>query len=142
MTRKTTFSKAGASFILVTLAFGLQVAGGAQPRQLALSEARELVVRSLEPTARNLPGLALDTFANPYDAPGFYSFEVSWANPHGSVIVGHFAVNKATGDVWEVVSCERIRSDALRALQKIMRSRIGLRATELHRLEGETPCER
>jgi hypothetical protein len=114
----------------------------ARTRDLNVAEARELVVQALDPSARKLPGLNLDSRQGS-KIPDFDQFEVLWdpgPNP-GSAVVGHFAVNVATGDVWELVLCRKRDSADLRRLQQTIRKRIGLGAEELHKLTGKAPCE-
>ena len=93
----------------------------------------------LDQSARKLPGLTFDFYSGA-KASNFYELAVLWNNPNGSAIVGHFAVNRATGDVWKLVLCTRVESAALRRLQQTLRERIGLGLEELHKLESEAPC--
>ena len=41
-----------------------------------------------------------------------------WPNPHGSPVLGYYAVNPWTGDVWDVMGCKRISSPAIQAEQR------------------------
>jgi hypothetical protein len=73
-------------------------------------------------------------------ARDFYTFEVGYYNPGGSGIIGHYAVHRATGNVWELIACKRLDARELRTLQSLLRKRIGLRADELKRLNDVSPC--
>ena len=74
--------------------------------------------------------------------PRFYFFAAEWDTPKSSAAggVGHYAVNRVTGDVWEVMGCDRVTS---RRAEKL-RARI-LKWTkpgkgEYERAKGFTPC--
>lgn len=59
-----------------------------------------------------------------YDLKNFYYFWVVGSRERDyprSNTVGYFAVNKKTGDVWEVVNMEHITSPQLAGVQKIIR---------------------
>jgi hypothetical protein len=97
----------------------------------------------MDPATRRLPKLGLEIIAHSADANyPFYEFEATWDNPEGSVVAGHFSVNRATGEVWVPVACYRIKSKDLTRLQTIMRKRIGLTSSEYHRLRRVAPCVR
>jgi hypothetical protein len=126
--------------VLVVLLIGSTATYG-RTRDLSVDEARRLVIQALYPTQRNLRGLDVG-FTQSAKIPGFYRFDVIWDNPDpGSVVVGAFAVNQATGDVWELALCRRKRSRDLARLQQDLRKAIGLTADELRKLRDETPCE-
>ena len=108
-------------------------------RGLNLDEARRLVVAALGPKVEKLPKFGVDLEYNQDDAD-FYRFEATWDNPGGSVLIGFFGVNRATGDVWRLVPCEKVGSGRLRRLQKELRRKIGLKAIERRELD-KAPCE-
>jgi len=113
----------------------------ARHRGLTQEEARELTIAALDPTARQLPKLGLDLEGDAAD-PDYYRFEVTWGNPKGSVVVGHFGVSRATGDVWKLIPCEKVTSSELEKLQGELRKRIGLSRDELRKVRTRTqPCE-
>jgi hypothetical protein len=64
---------------------------------------------ALDKTARALPKLRLDLYTDTKSPdPDFYEFAVTWDNTSGSVVVGFFAVNRATsGSVWYAVRWNR-----------------------------------
>jgi hypothetical protein len=110
-------------------------------RDLNVEEARRLAIQALRPTERAAPGLDAELAQSSHIA-GFYRFEITWNNPNpGSAVIGSYAVNKATGDVWELVQCRRMRSPDLKRLQQELRQAIGLSSRELHELREKTPCE-
>lgn len=113
----------------------------ARSRDLSVEEARRLAIQALQPTERAAPGLDVE-LAQSSHIEGFYRFEITWNNPNpGSVVIGSFAVNRATGDVWELVLCKRRRSGELNRLQQELRKAIGLDSKELHELRDKAPCE-
>lgn len=102
-------------------------AASADPRPLTHAEASDLVTRYLSSRgATRLTGFWLDDIPmEPY--PGFYSFSANWANPRGaSVVIGHYSVDRRTGDIWSAVICEEERSRTLRLAQGELRARIGM----------------
>jgi hypothetical protein len=113
----------------------------ARARDLTQGEARDLVMAALDPSARKLPKLGFDFYAD-FEFPDFYKLAVTRDNPNGSVIVGHFGVNRNTGEVWELVVCERVTSVDLKDLQKSLRKRIAVSPRELRKQAGKGPCVR
>ncbi len=111
-------------------------------RSLTEGEARELATMALPRFARAFPKLRLDAYEGYPGRPGFYWFEATAAVPdNASPVLGHFAVNQTTGDVWDSVSCERLTSPDLTKLQRRMRKRIHLSDRDLSRLSKLAPCE-
>jgi hypothetical protein len=111
----------------------------ARVRDLSLEEAQRLVVAALGPKVEKLPKFGLDVESDPDDTD-FYRFEATWDNPVGSVVIGFFGVDRATGDVWRLVPCEKIESGRLGRLQRELRRRIGSKSVQRRRLE-RVPCE-
>lgn len=111
-------------------------------RDLTKAEAQELVAIYLGKKVTSLPHFGLDTLAS-FDRPMFYAFEVTATNsaPDASPVIGSYAVNRATGDVWKLVVCERIDTPSLRRAQRTMISRIKLDRKEFRDLGARAPCE-
>ncbi len=107
-----------------------------------------MVYRALESQgATKLPKFGLEHYKNDY-FPDFCFFEASADHPGpGSGVVGHYAVDRSTGDVWDGVVCRELRSPGLENLQRTVRKRIGLTEKEYRKLRrpgpmcsaGETP---
>lgn len=117
-------------------------AGTNQSRKLTLAEARDLARLALAPSARTLPDLRFDPYQGYQGRPGFYWFEITASVPDDvSPILGHYAVNQATGDVWEPVQCKQVTSSDLSALPRRIRKRIALADQDLRRLSKMAPCE-
>jgi hypothetical protein len=69
----------------------------------------------------------------------FFYFYVMGTNPPpgtASVTVGHFAVNKHTGDLWSTVPEERVESVELRGVQEILRHAHRIGADTIARYRG------
>jgi len=109
-------------------------------RKLTVDEASELVQTALEEGgATNLPGFGVETEPPNHDYPNFYFFEAMWHNPGKSAVIGNYAVDSRTGDVWNAVVCKEMKSAALRAKQKKIRKRIGLSDEEYGRIKKPGP---
>jgi hypothetical protein len=59
------------------------------------------------------------------------------------VVIGNYAVDPSTGDVWSATSsCDELSTHALRRLQTKIRARIGLSDAEYKRIKSKGPlCE-
>jgi hypothetical protein len=76
------------------------------------------------------------------DSPGFQFLQAIWNNPKGSVNLGHYAVDRKTGDIWNAVICEHVISPSLVKLQNAIRNRIGLTRDEYRKARRPGPmCE-
>ncbi len=115
-------------------------AGSARPRDVTLGEARQLVALSLAPAARRLPGLEVEQYREGRSR-AFYWLTALANVRNASPILGHFAVSRATGEVWDAVACRKVESAELLAFQKELRHRIGIKAPENAVSSEEVPCE-
>ena len=70
----------------------------------------------------------------------FYLFAAYVDTPDRLVNVGDYGVNGSTGDIWELLECKRIDSNAVRDLQKRVRKSTGVSASQLKRLQETGPC--
>jgi hypothetical protein len=129
-------------FALVILACVFADAQSVQrPRELTIQEAHSILEASIPDATRRLPGYGFDDFAG-YNPAQFYFIEVIWDNPGGSVVWGNYAVDRATGDLWSAVICERITSKRVRAVQRHVRKEIGLADGEYRKIRRPGPmCE-
>ncbi len=122
----------GATLILLFVSSGNVSLLGQQAikksRILSEEEARELLTKALEPGgAPKLPGYSLEkTSTIPEGTPDYYSFQALWDNPQGVAVIGNYAVDARTGDVWSGTVCRALSSRPLRVLQGVIRKRIGL----------------
>jgi len=114
-----------------------------QPRtRVSVEEAKKLVLAALPSSAKQLPKFSLEGGQVP-DSAGFYVFMAYWAGaPKGSTVIGHYAVDASTADVWNnVMACEELSTPALRELQVRVRSRIGLFDAEYRKRKRRCPLE-
>lgn len=116
------------------------VAAERERESLSSQEAAQLVVSALPEKTAAAPGLEIQQMSDPY-FPEFYFFEVLWKNPGpGSVVAGHFAVHRRSGEVWDPLLCRRIVSSSLEQMQQRIRKRIGLSRQEYAELRRQAPC--
>jgi len=108
---------------------------------LSADEARELAYEVLGPTGvTKLPKFGLDQYKDPY-FPEFLFFEATRENPEAvSGVIGHYAVNPKTKDVWEVVACKRLATPSLRKRQDTIRKRFRFSSEEYRKLKTKKPC--
>jgi hypothetical protein len=110
-------------------------------RTITMNEGRELVYAMLRADGwTNLPGFVIvDPYINP-EFPDFYIIHATY-DSDGSGI-GHYAVARTTGDVWDWAICGRFTSSALLKAQQVLRKRIGLTDVEYRNLRKPGPfCE-
>ncbi len=110
-------------------------------REISEAEARGLAKAALRKEVRNLPDLRLDLQRGYPDRPGFYWFEATAFVRDASPVLGHFAVNRRTGDVWDPVGCKKLTSPDLKSAQQSVLKRISMSDRELRRLALIRPCE-
>ena len=114
--------------------------GSARGRDLTDIEAQRLVVLSLGKKVSSLPHFGLNSYQD-QSAADFYVFEATAEHPNsGSPVIGQFAVNKATGDIWKLGICERMRSDALARAQEAVRKKIGISLRQFQESTVKVPC--
>jgi hypothetical protein len=133
--------------VIVLLLFCLYAAtarAGEPPKhKVTTGQARALVMASLTAEQRRLPKLE----AEQYDAPGsskFLFFAVTWeGTPKGSVVVGNYAVDPYTGDVFSAtIGCYEEKNKRLWALQAQVRATLHLSQSEYQQLKNKGPlCE-
>jgi len=113
-------------------------------RKLTVDEAHALVLASLTPEQKRLPSLGAESFDDP-NTSKFLFFTVYWAGtPNGSVVVGNYAVDPNTGDVFSAtMSCKEEQNRNLRALQTRIRASLHLPQSEYQRLKTKGPlCDK
>ena len=127
---------------LLLVALSTLAVGQATKQRLSVQEARQLVLAALPSSTKQLPKFGLEQYEYPA-SPGFYFFTAYWAGaPRGSMIVGHYAVDESTADVWNaVMACEELSTPALRNLQAKARSRMGLSNAGYHKQKRTCPLE-
>jgi hypothetical protein len=124
------------------LSFSVAFGGDKAHPMIAPEDGRALAMSVLtESGADRLPSFSLETendSAKVYD--GFYLFGAMWTGePEGSVIIGHFAVDKQTGDVWGATACNEYSFPALKRLQDAVRKRAGMGESDYRWLRRKGP---
>ena len=111
-------------------------------RDLTPAQAESLVIAALSKQQRRLPGIQTEQFRNSH-SPRFLFFSVMWAPPanwSGSVVVGNYAVDPETGDVFSATaSCAEESNRKLRSLQRRLRLEQGLSDKDYRRLKTSGP---
>lgn len=118
-------------------------AGQTPEHKVTLSEAKALVLASLTPKQRRLLRLEAEQYTPP-NSSKFLFFTVNWeGTPKGSVVVGNYAVDPFTGDVFSATSsCYEEKNKGLQALQAQVRASLHLSRLEYQRLKTKGPlCE-
>jgi hypothetical protein len=126
-------------FGLLIVALSASSVCAAGPNKIDLAQARTLVMASLTSKERRLPSLAVD----PYDDPNskFFFVTVTWAGTtNGSVVVGNYAVDPYTGDVFSAtIACHEEKNKHLEALQRQVRATLHLTPAEYQKLKAKGP---
>ena len=117
----------------------------AKGRDLSLEETNDLVTTFLKGRGTTrAPGFQLVPYDDNQYYPEFQFFQAIFANPNpiGSFNLGHYAVDRKTGDVWDAVRCDHLTSRSLTKLQSAIRQRIGLTQEAYRKLQRDGPmCE-
>lgn len=124
---------------ILSAASTAQVAKGDEPL-LSVDAARYLTWEALKVNRADGPDVRLTLVEDPSAPKDFYRFEATWPNPEGSPVLGFYAVNAWTGDVWKTVVCKRVTSPAIREMQKMIRVRSKNRAKEYEMLPNRNGC--
>ena len=116
--------------------------GQSAPRRtITVSEAQELVRALLKPDGwTKLRGFVLYQALFDAEFQDFYFIHAESGKPPAAI--GHYAVERTTGEVWDWVKCGRFTSPSLTAAQQALRKRIGLTDEEYQRIRKPGPfCE-
>lgn len=113
------------------------------PRAITITEARALVLASLSPNQRQFPRLGADQYDDPNNSKFLFFTVTREGPPNASVVVGNYAVDPQTGDVFSAtIGCDEQKNKNLTALQTRIRARLRLSRTEYQRLKTKGPlCE-
>lgn len=114
------------------------LAWGSTRRSITPREAHDIVNMLLRANWGKVPGYNIDAYADPAGG-SFYLVSATFDNPGGGNTIGHFAVDKETGDVWDLARCGRFTSPSVAGFQKTIRARIGLADREYRRVKRYGP---
>jgi hypothetical protein len=108
------------SLLCVMDADAADQAGG----RLTTDQGRMLVLASLTAQQGRLPSRGADPYNDPHSK--FLLYTVTWAGtPNGSVVVGNYAVDPRTGDVFSATTaCDEMKNAKLAALQRKVHSKL------------------
>jgi hypothetical protein len=126
-------------FVIVLLTVGLRFGVAAQARTISQVTARRLVHLALAALNQEAPSVRVEHFRYDY-APEFYAFAATWPNPNGDPLIGYFAVNPWTGDVWEINLCKRITSPELKREREAIWKRSALMPQAESTLHEKSPA--
>jgi uncharacterized protein YggL (DUF469 family) len=105
------------------------------PQKMTVEEASKLVN---EVARVHNAGAEVSKRRDAYDSDFFY-FEIIVPNQVASPVVGHFAVNPWTGDVWNPGLCERVTSPSLKKMQRRVRTKLHISEKEYQKLRQRKP---
>jgi len=135
-----------AFFIFICLCVTCVNTSAAEKRKITIDQAKTLVLATLTPKQRRLPGLVaisgkdLGASDKEIDTSRYYSFTVVW-DSHKEGVFGNYAVDPYTGDVFDGVmeDCDGYSNKRLRALQKQIRRSLHLTDAEYHKIKTHGP---
>ena len=110
--------------------------------KVTTDQGRMLVLASLTPQQKRLPSIEANPYGNSNSKFLFYT--VTWAGTqNGSVVVGNYAVDPQTGDVFSAtMECYEEKNRNLTALQKRVRAALHLTEAEYQKFKSKGPlCE-
>lgn len=119
-------------------------ARSAPRRTITVAEAQDLVRALLRPDGwTKLRGFVLYQALFDAEFQDFYFIHAEWDSPSGRhAAIGHYAVERSTGEVWDWVKCGRFTSPSLTGAQQALRKRIGLTDSEFQQIHKSGPfCE-
>jgi hypothetical protein len=126
--------------VILCLQFAPAALSSPPGRTITLAEAKSLVLTSLAPEQKKLPKLEAVQYDNA-NTPRFLFFTVTWeGGANRSVVVGNFAVDSYTGDVWSAsAECTEESNPELRKLQAKIRASLKLSHSDYLRLKTKGP---
>ena len=116
----------------------------AEQRRLSVAQEKQLVTAAIPAKLKRLPAFQIDDVYHDPNSQRFDFFQALWTGlPNGSVVVGSYAVDPATGDVFDAVSsCNELSTASLRKLQVRIRLQLGLTNSRYHKIKTKGPlCE-
>lgn len=129
------------SIVLLLVALLSETGRGAAHRPITVNEAQELVRALLKPDGwTKLRGFVLYQALFDAEFQDFYFIHAEWGSPPKAI--GHYAVERSTGEVWDWVRCGKFNSPSLTEAQKALRKHIGLTESDYQHIHKSGPfCE-
>jgi len=133
-------SKRLLGFSIIALSAVIACAAEPSSNKINANQAKALVMASLTSKERLLPSLGADPYNDP-NSSRFLFFTVTWAGTlNGSVVVGNYAVDPYTGDVFSAtMACHEEKNKHLEALQRQVRATLHLTQAEYQKLKTKGP---
>jgi hypothetical protein len=125
--------------VALILTVGVVCGSDTLSRTITRSEARRLVHEALVALNQDAPSVKIEQYRYDY-APEFYAFDATWPNPDGDPLIGYFAVNPWTGDVWDINACKQITSPVLARQQEAIWKRSKLMREAESTLHAKSPA--
>lgn len=130
--------------LLASLFVTIAWAADAPKPTITNDQAKALVMASLTAQQRQLPKVEAESIDAKDSSSKFLFFTVTWeGTPNGSVVVGNYAVDPYTGDVFSATrECYEEKNKRLKTLQARIRGKLHLSQTDYRRLKTKGPlCE-
>jgi hypothetical protein len=130
--------------VLILAALLCETGRGGARRAISVNEASELVRALLKPDGwTKLHGFVLYQALFDAEFQDFYFIHAEWDSPKmRHAAIGHFAVERSTGEVWDWVKCGEFNSPSLQEAQQVVRKRIGLTDADYQKIRKMGPfCE-
>jgi hypothetical protein len=129
----------------IIIALALCVTGRSAPRRtITVNEAQELIRALLKSDGwTKLHGFVLYQALFDAEFQDFYFIHAEWDSPKSRhTAIGHFAVERSTGEVWDWVRCGQFTSPSLTTAQQALRKHIDLSDSEYQQSRKPGPfCE-
>jgi hypothetical protein len=127
--------------IVISAMFGRTLTCQTDARAISDAQAHELARLTLTIPSRDFKGMKFTQEPALRSGP-FYWFTITADVPgDASPMLGGFAVNQSTGDVWDPVSCRKLTSKDSIALRRQLTKNLHLGSAEFKRLSRVAPCE-
>jgi len=109
-----------------------------KPLTITIEQGRQLVYALLKQSGCTAGTCAVDRLSNNY-FPQFIFYQAFWPNPSGSPLIGSWAIDPQTADIWDANLCAEYSSSAVVRLQQRLRKRIGVTQDTYKKLKQRPP---
>ncbi len=118
--------------------------GGETPSSITKDEASNLLRRYLRSEGYDTKSARLDLEMEKeltkISGSTFYLFDAYANTPQRLVTIGFYGINAETGDIWERLTCKRVESPSIRAIQKQIRKVTHVSSDAFKRSLNINPC--
>src|SRR5579871_704398 len=134
---KNTATKRSLIRLVILIGFSIDILSG--QRTIGIRTAEKMVREALITLNLNGPSVRIEPFRYDY-APEFYAFMAWWPNPNGNPLIGYYAVNPWTGDVWDIIGCRSIASVVINKQRELIWKKSKLIAEAEETLHQKSPA--